>query len=47
MAGGRSGPTGRRATTSRPGRRYPVVTGLQEVADLIAGFSAPSGRGHR
>jgi alpha/beta hydrolase family protein len=25
---------------------YPIVTGLQEVADLIAGFSAPSGYGH-
>lgn len=25
---------------------YPIVTGLQEVADLIAGFSAPSGHGH-
>ena len=25
---------------------YPVVTGLQEVADLIAGFSAASGHGH-
>ena len=31
-----------------PGRAgwYPIVTGLQEVADLIAGFSAPSGYGH-
>jgi uncharacterized membrane protein len=25
---------------------YPVVTGLQEVFDLIAGFSAASGHGH-
>ena len=25
---------------------FPIVTGLQEVADLIAGFSAPSGYGH-
>ena len=24
----------------------PIVTGLQQVADLIAGFSAPSGYGH-
>jgi uncharacterized membrane protein len=26
--------------------RYPIVTGLQEVADLIAGFGATSGYGH-
>ena len=25
---------------------FPIVTGLQQVADLIAGFSAPSGYGH-
>ena len=25
---------------------FPIVTGVQEVADLIAGFSAPSGYGH-
>jgi len=25
---------------------YPIVTGLQEVFDLIAGFSAASGHGH-
>lgn len=25
---------------------YPIVTGIQEVADLIAGFSATSGYGH-
>jgi uncharacterized membrane protein len=25
---------------------FPIVTGLQEVFDLIAGFSAPSGYGH-
>jgi uncharacterized membrane protein len=25
---------------------YPIVTGLQEVADLIAGFGATSGYGH-
>ena len=25
---------------------YPVDTGLKEVADLIAGFGAPSGYGH-
>jgi uncharacterized membrane protein len=25
---------------------FPIVTGLQEVADLVAGFSAPSGYGH-
>jgi uncharacterized membrane protein len=25
---------------------YPIVTGLQEVFDLIAGFGAPSGHGH-
>jgi uncharacterized membrane protein len=25
---------------------FPIVTGFQEVADLIAGFSAPSGYGH-
>jgi uncharacterized membrane protein len=25
---------------------FPIVTGIQEVADLIAGFSAPSGHGH-
>jgi uncharacterized membrane protein len=25
---------------------YPIVTGVQEVADLVAGFSAPSGYGH-
>jgi uncharacterized membrane protein len=24
----------------------PIVTGVQEVADLIGGFSAPSGYGH-
>ena len=25
---------------------YPIVTGIQQVADLIAGFGAPSGYGH-
>ena len=30
----------------RPGRLVPIVTGIQEVADLIAGFSATSGYGH-
>ena len=25
---------------------FPIVTGLQEVFDLAAGFSAPSGYGH-
>ena len=25
---------------------FPIVTGFQEVADLVAGFSAPSGYGH-
>jgi uncharacterized membrane protein len=25
---------------------FPIVTGIQEVADLIAGFGAPSGHGH-
>jgi uncharacterized membrane protein len=25
---------------------FPVVTGVQEVFDLMAGFSAPSGHGH-
>ena len=30
---------------ARPGW-FPIVTGVQEVADLIAGFSAPSGYGH-
>jgi uncharacterized membrane protein len=25
---------------------FPIVTGVQEVADLIGGFSAPSGYGH-
>jgi uncharacterized membrane protein len=25
---------------------FPIVTGVQEVPDLIAGFSAPSGYGH-
>ena len=25
---------------------HPIVTGLQEVFDLIAGFSAASGHGH-
>jgi len=30
----------------RPGRLVPIVTGIQEVADLIAGLSAASGYGH-
>jgi uncharacterized membrane protein len=38
--------TGPGATTSRPGRLVPIVTGIQEVADLLAGFSATSGYGH-
>jgi uncharacterized membrane protein len=43
----RNGPTGPRATTSPPGAGwYPIVTDIQEVADLIAGFSATSGYGH-
>ena len=45
--GARSGPSSPRATTSPAGVGwFPIVTGLQEVADLIAGFSAPSGYGH-
>ena len=30
----------------RPGRLVPIVTGIQEVADFIAGFSTTSGYGH-
>ena len=30
----------------RPGRLVPDRHRVQEVADLIAGFSAPSGHGH-
>ena len=45
--GGRSGPSTPRGydVPARAGW-FPIVTGVQEVADLIAGFSAPSGYGH-
>ena len=44
---GRNGPSAPRGydVPARAGW-FPIVTGVQEVADLIAGFSAPSGYGH-